>query len=209
MARRLQDREQIPVANIPPDSWYMILEDIVSQSDGVLGRAQTVFVPIADLMSGHDECRIQIQVPRGRTLFEKGLSPITRVLPIRVEEKGTGTRLSKGIPGLWSKNYHRYLFLLAPEQGKPLVWATWCVDFSLAIVEQADKNKSPYIRTVSSSRVDFLDKEVVLEEFRQRSGLGYIILDHIYLGLHGYETELQKVTVLCNTVEQMKYRIKL
>lgn len=207
MTGRLQGQEQIPIASISAETWYWILQDFAFQHDGLLGRVPNLFIPIADLMTGNNSYGIQLQVPRGKTVYARGLSPITRVLALEIEKKGTGMRLCEGIPGLWSENFCRYLFLLAPKGEKSLVWATWLVEYGLAVVGQGEGRKC--VRTVTSSTSYFLDKETVLNTFREWPGLGYVFLDHIYLGLHSFEAELQKVSALRIMIEQMKYRIRL
>lgn len=206
MKSRLLDREQVPLEKICGFTWYLLLGDLIQSHDRVLERVPTVFVPLADLMTGNDTKRIRIQVPRAMTTFDKGLGPVTRVLPIHLNHERCGAPLSKGNPGVWSGNTEYFLLLLQPAE-KVLAWACWAVSYNLQ--DLGDKADVPYKRTVVSSDVGYMDKPAILRLLNDKNkGLGFTILDSLYLALYDFEAEMRRLSELKNTVEQIKYRIR-
>ncbi|MDB5244626.1 MAG: hypothetical protein JWN18_496, partial [Parcubacteria group bacterium] len=72
-----------------------------------------------------------------------------------------------------------------------------------------DKADVPYKRTVVSSDVGYMDKPAILRLLNDKNkGLGFTILDSLYLALYDFEAEMRRLSELKNTVEQIKYRIR-
>lgn len=206
IALQLLDRSRLLRKDITPQAWYRLLEYICNTRGSVLGQVPTVFVPISDLMSGNDTFQVELQVPRGKTVFEKGLSPITRVLPARFSHEGSGDRLSEGNPGLWSVYTDQYLFLVAPvasERSKPLVWAIWDVRYGLTIIDSGNR----YVRKVRTSSVGYTDEKTVIQKYFAYPGFGYNVFDSVLLKMGEYKSVMQDMFQVLKMVEGAARRI--
>ncbi len=206
MALRLLDRNRVSRREISPYAWYQLIDYLCQARGSVLGQVPTVFVPIANLMSGNDTFQVNLQVPRGRTDFEKGLSPTTCVLPVCFSHVGSGNRLSEGNPGVWSDYTDQYLFLIAPvasERSRPLVWAIWDIQYGLVIRNSGNR----YVRTVRSSKVRYTDEKTVVQTFFGSPGFGYNVFDILLLKLSEYKSVIQDMEYILNLVEGAERRM--
>lgn len=159
--------KKTPLKDISPKAWLMILEEIYHNEHA---QVPCIYERIGDLCGGKDPF-VEVTVPRGAILFDKGLGVNTLVHRWPIDTENTGEQIVPDSPKLTQYRKTRLLLLVKPEPGAhKLVWAEWVLEF---VLRKDDKDLR---RILCDSRVRYLTEEGVLEIFRTQPdvALGFI-----------------------------------
>lgn len=190
---RIQGRDAVRVKDIPPDALLYLVEDLYKEPH-IAGLAD-LYKSIASRLSGREA--IYGTIPRGITVFDKGIGINTQVCSVQSSECLSGQQLFPDSPGLWSCE-DQELLLLVPQKDvdtqkrlRPK-WALWSRQFAHTKLHHVPKDGMRWSTTATKSEVKWLSEAAVIDILRKEPSLAHYFIERVRTAAMLHAEELVK-----------------
>jgi hypothetical protein len=189
----LQGKKEMPIGEIPPDALLYVVEEIYRKP--LIASLSYLYRSIGAQMSGRGA--FYGTIPRGITVFEKGLGINTKTLSMTSSERLSGEQLFPDTPRVWSCADTDLLLLVPQTDDNPHTWcapkwARWSLQFIHTKLHNRPKHDDiRWSKTVTKSEVHWLKEGEVIAAFKQKPSLGTYFLHHVrdFVPIHAEKLE--------------------